>query len=101
MSSIAYLLVYKLFLTPNSPVIPLLSFPPHPSPPLPTPLHCPIPSQVYVIDLGEKGESYPCSVAEATVEIDIMNLNDNPPYWIGCEIAQWKHTYVYVCNVIV
>ena len=74
-----YVLLYKLFLTPNSAVI---------SPPFSSPLLSTLPSQVYVMDLGEKGDSYPCSVAEATVEIDIMNLNDNPPYWIGCEIAQ-------------
>ena len=45
---------------------------------------------VFVHDLGGAHEDYLCPEIEATVEIDIVNLNDNPPLCVGCEFC---HTH--------
>ena len=43
---------------------------------------------VFVHDRGGAHGDYLCPEVEATVEIDIINLNDNPPVCVGCE---WCH----------
>ena len=35
-------------------------------------------------DNGEHGDDYPCPQVEATIEVELINLNDNPPVCSQC-----------------